>query len=111
MKVIYNNNIKYTIGENASDNWDLLSSSSDTDYFFHLSSFPSCYVIMESENPTNSMIEYGAMLCKKSGKYRYLTNIKIDYCKCENISKGAKIGEVIYIRPRQVKQIKIKNYN
>jgi predicted ribosome quality control (RQC) complex YloA/Tae2 family protein len=106
MKVIYNNEVKYIIGENAHDNWDILDKSDPSDYFFHLSSFPSCYVIMETENPTTSMLEYGAFLCKNSGKYKNLRHVKIDYCKCSNLSKGSKPGEVIYIRPRQVNQLK-----
>jgi predicted ribosome quality control (RQC) complex YloA/Tae2 family protein len=107
MKVVYENDIKYIIGENAKDNWNLLDMSDESDYFFHLSSFPSCYVIMESqEEPTKNMLEYGAFLCKNSGKYKSVGNLKIDYCKCSNLKKGDKVGEVIYIRPRQVNRIK-----
>jgi predicted ribosome quality control (RQC) complex YloA/Tae2 family protein len=106
MKVIYENEVKYIIGDDATDNWEILDNANPSYYFFHLSSFPSCYVIMENDDPTTSMLQYGALLCKNSGKYKNLKNLKIDYCKCENLSKGDKVGEVIYNRPRQVKQLK-----
>jgi predicted ribosome quality control (RQC) complex YloA/Tae2 family protein len=106
MKEIYYSDIKYIIGENAAENWSLLDTSDKEHYYFHLSSFPSCYVILEHDEPTLDMLQHGAMLCKNSTKYRLVKNIKVDYCKCSNLKRGEHVGEVIYIRPRQVKQIK-----
>lgn len=106
MKEVYYADTKYLIGENADENWELLDTSDYEYYFFHLASFPSCYVIMECSEPTTDMLMKGASLCKNSTKYKKIKNIKIDYCKCSNLIKGGKVGEVVYIKPRQVKQIK-----
>jgi predicted ribosome quality control (RQC) complex YloA/Tae2 family protein len=107
MKTIYESGVKYNIGENARDNWDMLGIADDSYYFFHLSSFPSCYVIMESKYPSQSMLRYGAMLCKHATKYRHVKNIKVDYCRCSNLVKGDNTGEVVYVRPRQVNKIHV----
>ena len=44
MKTIECDNITYKIGQNASENWKILDESNKDDVFFHLKSFPSCYV-------------------------------------------------------------------
>ena len=49
MKLNEFNNIKYYIGENAEDNWDLFEKSKEINenyIWFHLNSFSSPYVIM-----------------------------------------------------------------
>ena len=53
------------------------------------------------------MIYIGALLCKNNTKYRNVPNIKVDYCRCSNLIKGDKVGEVIFKSKRQVTQIKI----
>ena len=98
------------LGENKHDNWNLLDIAYDKDYFFHLKSFPSSYVILHIYNDfllTNEMLLNAATICKNSTKYRFLNDIKIDYCLCNNVSKGDNIGEAIFKSNRKVKQIKI----
>jgi hypothetical protein len=112
----------YILGQNAQDNWDILDKAEGTDYFFHLTSFPSCYVIFKcldiptNENiikaaqidiPTNENIIKAAQICKENTKYRNLKNLRVDYCPCSNIKKGENIGEVIFHSLRKVKNIKI----
>ena len=50
MKELFINNIKTLIGSNAKENWKLLEDSKPNNLFFHLSSFPSCYVILQTES-------------------------------------------------------------
>jgi predicted ribosome quality control (RQC) complex YloA/Tae2 family protein len=110
MKEIIINNIKCKIGSNALENWDLLDNSKENHIFFHLSSFPSCYVILEIEEDKNideNIFFEAALLCKNNTKYKNLKNIKIDYCRCSNLVKGDKLGEVIYKSNRKVKHIQI----
>ena len=96
------------IGENAKENWELLASAAESHYFLHLSSFPSCYVILEcDEKPLLGVIKRAAEICKNSTKYRNLRNLKVDYCPCSNVIKGKKVGEAIFISNRKVKQVKI----
>ena len=95
------------IGNNAIENWNLLSETNQDHYFFHLSKFPSCYVILETENPTKSMIKKCAEYCKQNTKYKNIKSLNVDYCKCSNVQKGDIIGEVIFISMRKVNKVKV----
>ena len=108
MKITTVNSITCKIGQNAKENWLLLDSISNKNFwFFHLSSFPSCYVILETENLTESSLKLCAEICKINTKYKNLKNIKVDYSQCKNIIKTDKLGEIEYISNRKVKQILI----
>tara|TARA_Y100000389_G_scaffold42904_1_gene37548 strand:- start:332 stop:649 length:318 start_codon:yes stop_codon:yes gene_type:complete len=105
MKVIYE---KYILGVNAKDNWDILDTIDDDNYyFFHLRSFPSPYVILCEKSPTVNEIKLGAEICKSNSKYRNLKNIYVDYCVFSNIIKGDKLGEIFFRSLRKVKNIKV----
>jgi hypothetical protein len=108
MKEVEFKNVKYFIGNNAQENWDLLDKSQkiNQDYiWFHLNSFPSCYVIMYStikdleslysQNEIEEFLNYGANLCKENSKYSYLNDLKILYSPLKKIKKTEKVGEVI----------------
>lgn len=110
MKQLTIQGIKCKIGSNAIENWEILDKSKETYLFFHLTSFPSCYVIYETENKDDISLEIiteCALLCKNNTKYKNLKNIKIDYTYCNNILKCDKIGEIIYKSNKKVKTIKI----
>jgi predicted ribosome quality control (RQC) complex YloA/Tae2 family protein len=96
----------YKLGESALENWELIDKAKHNNYFFHLSSFPSGYVILETKTPTLEILMKAALLCKNGTKYRYLKDIKVDYCLCNNVIKSDKLGEVIFISNRKVKQLK-----
>ena len=103
-------NLKYNckVGENCKENWELLEAADDKNYFFHLSSFPSCYVILECyKEPDLDTIRSAAEICRSHTKYRNLKNLKVDYCPCSNLTKGDKVGEVIFKSKRKVKKIKL----
>ena len=108
MRVFQYNNFICTLGENAKENWELFDISKENDYFFHLSSFPSGYVILEYNGKlTKEMITTSAILCKTHTKYRTLRDVKVDYCPCNNLEKGDKAGEVVFKSNRKVKQVKV----
>jgi len=118
MKSLSLSNYTIKIGQNAHDNWDLLDQAKPYDIFFHLSSFPSCYVILEYNQIEDGKIVIDhvyephilttcAKLCKENTKYKLLSNIKVSYCKISNVYKGDIPGEVIYKSNRQVKYITI----
>ena len=113
MKEILIENIKCKIGNNAEENWNLLDNASDNHLFFHLSSFPSCFVILELDDDIedffvlNKILEKAAIECKLNTKYKKLINIKVDYCLVSNVTKGEKIGEVYYKSNRKVKNIMV----
>lgn len=100
--------IKFYIGQNAQENWDLFDESLkiNQDYiWFHLNSFPSPYVIMYStieelkslnlETEMLDILTYGANLCKENSKYKFLNDLKICYYSLKKLKKGIKIGEII----------------
>jgi predicted ribosome quality control (RQC) complex YloA/Tae2 family protein len=108
MKTFIIENITCKVGSNSFENWQLLENIKDTYLFFHLTSFPSCYVILQSdEYPDIKIIKECAYLCKQNTKYKNLKNIKVDYTMCNNITKGEKEGEIIYKSNKKVKNILI----
>jgi len=79
------------IGKSASENWEILTNSKSHHIFFHLSSFPSCFVILETSDDKEiislSLLEKCALICKNNTKYKKMNNIKVDYTICENVKK------------------------
>ena len=98
------------VGGNAKDNWKILEESTTTDTFFHLSSFPSCYVILRCEFPDISLIMECASVCLENTKYKNLREVYVDYTHVRNVKKGDVIGEVEYLSHRKVKKIKVNKF-
>ena len=112
MKLYKLNNIKFYLGENAEDNWDLFEKSKEINenyIWFHLNSFASPYVIMYASMDDiktlnygaglcldfDSYLNYGAGLCLENSKYSYLQDTKIIYSELKKLKKGDKVGEII----------------
>ena len=82
-EIEYENYIFY-IGQNAKENWELLDKLSkiNNEYiWFHLNSFPSPYVIVNStisdlskSSHLDDVLLFGSQLCKDYSKYKYLSN-------------------------------------
>ena len=104
MKTFTYENIQFTLGQNAQENWNILDEAQkiNPDYlWFHLNSFPSSYVIMYSsiqdihDSSLNDYLIYGANLCKQNSKYKNYNDLKICYTSLKKLTKTNKIGEVI----------------
>lgn len=96
------------LGQTAKENWLLLDEAEDYDLFFHLSSFPSGYVILKyKEEYMPEMLFSAAKICKESTKYRNLKDLKVDYCYCNNLKKGETSGIVYFKSSRKVQQLKV----
>jgi len=109
MKTFIFDNFVCKLGQNANENWSLLDNAREHYIFLHLTSFPSGYVIIEYEKEhTFFMIYTAAQICKDNSKYKYLNDLKVDWCRCDNLQKSDKIGEVYFKSNRLVKQIKVK---
>tara|TARA_B110000483_G_scaffold34020_1_gene41388 strand:- start:561 stop:881 length:321 start_codon:yes stop_codon:yes gene_type:complete len=106
MKEIEYEDTIFKVGKNSAENWELLKEN-EKYLWFHLESFPSCYVVCCSDEPTNDMITYGAKLCKENTKYRNFNNIKISYTPLSNLNKADKVGAVYIKSNRKVKKIGI----
>tara|TARA_Y100001935_G_scaffold161197_1_gene132588 strand:- start:208 stop:534 length:327 start_codon:yes stop_codon:yes gene_type:complete len=95
------------IGENAKENWALIDASEPEWWWFHLKSFPSSHVVLETSEPTNEELIAAATWCKDTTKYRNLKNLKVSYCQIKNIKKAEKVGSVTFLSNRKVKEIKL----
>jgi predicted ribosome quality control (RQC) complex YloA/Tae2 family protein len=44
------NNTEYTIyiGQNKTENWELIDAADSTDIWFHISNHPSCHIILKN---------------------------------------------------------------
>ena len=103
-EIEYQNYIFY-IGHNAKENWELLDKLSkiNNEYiWFHLNSFPSPYVIVNTtltdlskNSDKNELLLFGSQLCKDYSKYKFLSNLKIIYTSLKKLKKTDKTGEVI----------------
>lgn len=107
MKDIIFNHTHILIGQNASDNWKIIDISDQNYYWFHLKSFPSCHVVVQSDHLSTELILYAAQLCKNNTKYRNLSNLKIDYTPISNITKGPDVGSVYFKSNRKVNNVTI----
>ncbi len=106
MKVVEYENTIFKVGQNSKENWELLDEEQDY-IWFHLASFPSCYVICCDNNLTKEMIMYGALLCKDNTKYRNLRNLRVNYTLLSNITKAETEGAVYMKSKRKVNNIVI----
>ena len=107
MKIIEFNDTQILIGQNSSENWELLDDNPETYYWFHLKSFPSCHVIVQSDDITDELIHYAATVCKNKTKYKNLGNLKVNYTPISNIKKADVVGSVCFNSNRKVKSITI----
>lgn len=108
MKNVLYEDIVFEIGQNAKENWEMFERNKEinSDYvWFHLNSFPSSYVIMKitilelkekySRTEIDSIMYYGADICRENSKYKFLKDLKIVYTTLKKLKKGNKEGEVI----------------
>lgn len=96
------------IGQTAHENWELLDKRDCYDYFFHLSSFSSCYVMVKTKvNLTSDIIITCAQMCKENTKYKNHRKVKVDYCSCDNLIRGSKVGEVFYKSKKKVRTVSV----
>jgi predicted ribosome quality control (RQC) complex YloA/Tae2 family protein len=105
MKTVIVGKYNCKIGQNAKENWCILEKSNQSDIFFHLTHYPSCYVILETEDEKieNDIKENCALLCVENTKYKNIRNISVDYTEVSNVKKGEIVGEIEY--KKKVKKI------
>ncbi len=111
MRIETINDIKYYIGRNEKENWNLFDEADPSDLWFHLDEGSSCYVFLPSlsfDRCGKSIIE-AAKLCKaysiKNVK-DIKKKVKIIYCEVKYLKKGRVIGEII-VDDDHLKSIKV----
>ena len=106
-----NQEISYSIGKNAKDNFNIIDNSHDKDIWFHLDNTSSSHVIAHVSNfekldkkQHRQIVTQGAVLCKSNSKSKSDKNVDINYTFIKNITKTDIPGTVI---TNNVKSIKI----
>ncbi len=94
MKTFIFNEIKYTLGCNAEENWKIISDADKDDYWVHLDGYSSAHVIIHIDKVLNDDLEYARQLILDQTKKAPKT-AQIVYSQVKNIKKGSKVGEVI----------------
>ena len=86
-------NIKFLVGKNANDNFNIIDQSDENDLWFHINDAPSCHVIacIHQYNINKKNLKYvikqGGIICKKHSKYKskkYTTKCKYMVYKSNN---------------------------
>ncbi len=97
MKVLSNNGVTYTIGQNAVENWSILSISRDF-YWVHLDNIASAHAIIHIDvEPTKEELEFArqALLAqtKKASK-----SSGVVYACVKYVRRGSVPGEVYVVK-------------
>ena len=86
------------IGENKSDNFDIIDQANITDIWFHVEGMPSCHIILKTDEKMrdipNQVIKRCAYLCKINSKAKSLKICTISYTTIDNITKTNVLGQV-----------------
>ncbi len=95
------------VGNNASENWELIDNSDSFDLWFHIDKKPSCHVVIREKlkkelNKVDKNDKYfgypiqiiikAAQYCKMYSKYN--TKLKIVYTTISNVRKTKEVGSV-----------------
>ena len=94
-----NESIKYIIGKNSQNNFDIIDHSNENDIWFHLKDYPSTHVVVKINKNYNKkelkyILKQGSILCKQNSKYKSMKNISIVYTKIKNVQKTSILGTV-----------------
>lgn len=86
--------VRYYIGQNKGDNFDVIDMGNPNDFWFHAKNISSCHIVVElpqcvlSKNDMRQIIKAGCLLCKKyTQKLKSSTNIEFIYARIKDISK------------------------
>lgn len=101
------------VGESAQENWDLVDSARNYHWFFHLTDFPSPYVVLECvdrHGPNAHIKERCAEICVEHSKQRKTKKVKVDSTPCGNvkISRRDEVGECDYKSESKVEVVVVK---
>tara|TARA_B100000482_G_scaffold191666_1_gene177372 strand:+ start:2242 stop:2568 length:327 start_codon:yes stop_codon:yes gene_type:complete len=102
MKIRYVDYICLKLGENAKENWELISETKNNNFYWvHLDSFPSGHVIIETQTPTTLIINEAGKFCLENTKYRSLKNVHAVITRVSNLILSDKIGQVEFKSKRK----------
>jgi predicted ribosome quality control (RQC) complex YloA/Tae2 family protein len=91
------NNIKYKLGRNAKENFELIDEANDINpdyWWFHLEDHSSGHCIVHTELMNKSIALYAGSMVKSNSKVNTTKNVKIIYTQIKNVKKNKTMGEV-----------------
>eukprot|EP00298_Acanthocystis_sp_HF-20_P003691 c14042_g1_i1.p1 GENE.c14042_g1_i1~~c14042_g1_i1.p1 ORF type:complete len:106 (+),score=39.54 c14042_g1_i1:56-373(+) len=103
MKLIETDFGKILIGEDAKDNWAILSSASQTDLWFHVKNASSAYVILSpTDEISRGTLKECAALTKQHSKLKTTKKCKIVWTEVKHVKKGKSVGQAIITQAREI---------
>lgn len=100
MLEIIENDIKYKLGRNAKENFELIDEAyklNDNFWWFHLEDYPSGHCIVHTVLIDKTIVQFAASLVKQYSKLKDQKKVKIIYTQIKWIKKNKTIGEVIIL--------------
>lgn len=99
---IIDNNIKYKLGRNAKENFELIDEANDIDpdyWWFHLENNPSGHCIVHSTEIDKSKAIIAGSLVKSYSKLKDQKKVRVIYTQIKYIKKTKTLGEVELKQP------------
>jgi|LauGreDrversion4_2_1035121.scaffolds.fasta_scaffold81232_4 predicted ribosome quality control (RQC) complex YloA/Tae2 family protein len=97
-------NIEYTIyvGQNKTENWELIDASEKTDIWFHIADLASCHVVLKNTDNIKirdiprQVIKRAAYLCKinSSSIIKSMKKCDVIYTPISEVTKTDIVGQV-----------------
>ena len=98
-----NTDVRFYIGENRHDNFDVIDMGSGNDLWFHAKKVSSCHVLAElpdihiNKKAHIEIVKYGCQLCKQhTSKLNALNNVEFIYTEVQNVKKTKTPGMVTH---------------
>jgi len=113
MKLLKVGDLVLKLGESAQENWDLVGASKKHHWFFHLTDFPSPYVVLEcdrGDDPNVHIRTRCAEICLEYSKQKHNKNVKVDATPAGNvkIDRRDDVGECDYKNESKVEVIVVQ---
>jgi len=102
-------NIKFYIGENRHDNFDVIDMGMANDLWFHAKNVSSCHVVAEmpdqelSNRQLQEILQHGCRLCKEyTSKLNGIHNVQFIYTQIKNVLKTKTPGMVKLVESKTI---------
>jgi predicted ribosome quality control (RQC) complex YloA/Tae2 family protein len=105
MLEIVDNEIKYKLGKNARENFELIDEAQELEpdyWWFHISDHPSGHCLVHSTSLTKEMILLAGNLVKSHSKLKDQKRVKIVYTQVKNIEKTKTMGQVLVSQSNEI---------
>jgi len=108
MLEILDNDIKYKLGRNAKENFELIDEAIELNenfWWFHLEDHPSGHCIVHTESMVKTIALFAAALVKSHSKLKDQKKVKIIYTQIKWVKKNKTMGEVTLLNKPQIIKI------